>query len=271
MARSARRSYGDASVTARQGDIHPAAAWGKLRQAIVACGACPRLVAHRQRIAAEKRASYREWDYWGRPVPSFGDPKARLLVVGLAPAAHGANRTGRMFTGDRSGEWLYDALYRAGFASQPSSVRRGDGLELYDARISAIVRCAPPENLPSRQEIGACRPFLEEEIRLLRRLRVVVCLGGLALQGLLEAWRGIGGSLERPRPVFRHAGVHRLPDGPWLLLSYHPSQQNTFTGRLTRRMLRGVFRQARRLIDRESGYHASVVGDPHRRRGPSAG
>jgi uracil-DNA glycosylase family 4 len=238
------------SISRRQ--VGPGSTWKTLRDAIVECVACPRLVAHRQRIAAEKRASYRDWAYWGRPVPSFGDVRARLLIVGLAPAAHGANRTGRMFTGDRSGDWLYDALHRTGFANQASSVRRGDGLRLRDARISAIARCAPPENLPSREEIGRCRGFLIEEIRLLDRLRVVVCLGGLALQGWLEAWRASGGSIERPRPVFRHAAVYRLPDGPWLLLSYHPSQQNTFTGRLTRRMLRDVFRQARRLVERDS-------------------
>ena len=229
----------------------PGATWAGLRRAIVTCAACPRLVAHRRRVAVEKRASFRDWRYWGRPVPSLGDPAARLLLVGLAPAAHGANRTGRMFTGDRSGEWLFEALHRAGFASQPASIRRGDGLTLYDARVSAIVRCAPPGNLPTQQEIAACRRFLEEEIRLLRRVRIVVCLGGLALRGWLEAWRGVGGTTDRPRPVFRHGAVYRLPNGPWLLLSYHPSQQNTFTGRLTRRMLRDVFRRARRLLDAE--------------------
>jgi len=232
------------------GDRSPA--WGTLREAVIGCRACPRLVAHRERVAVQKRASFREWDYWGWPVPSFGDPGARLLVVGLAPAAHGANRTGRMFTGDRSGDWLFDALHWAGFASQASSVHRRDGLRLDDARISAIVRCAPPKNLPDRLEIGRCRGFLVEEFRLLRRLRVVVCLGALAFHGWLQAWRAAGGSIGRPRPVFRHAAVHRLPDGPWLLLSYHPSQQNTFTGRLTRRMLRDVFRRARRLLELES-------------------
>jgi uracil-DNA glycosylase family 4 len=235
-------------------ELQPGVAWGTLRRAIIGCTACPRLVAHRRRVAIEKRAGYREWHYWGRPVPGFGDRRARLLIVGLAPAAHGANRTGRMFTGDRSGEWLFDALYRTGFANQPGSIRRGDGLKLHDARISAIVRCAPPQNLPSRAETAACRRFLEEELRLLRDVRVVVCLGALALRGLLDAWRGVGGSIPVPSPAFRHAAVHRLPQGPWLLLSYHPSQQNTFTGRLTRRMLRDVFRRARRLIDAESGY-----------------
>lgn len=225
------------------------ASWAELRADIVACARCPRLVRHRERIALEKRASFRHCRYWGRPVPSFGDRGARLLVVGLAPAAHGANRTGRMFTGDRSGEWLCDALWRAGFANQGMSHDRGDGLRLRATRITAIVRCAPPENLPTPAEIAACRPYLQEEIRLLRHLRVVVGLGVLALKGFLDAWCGLGGSVGPRRPAFGHGALYRLPQGPWLLLSYHPSQQNTFTGRLTRPMLRGIFRHARRLID----------------------
>jgi uracil-DNA glycosylase family 4 len=221
--------------------------WAALRRAVTACEACPRLVRHRERIARVKRASYRTWTYWGRPLPSFGDPSARLLIVGLAPAAHGANRTGRMFTGDRSGEWLYDALHRAGFANQSVSTHRGDGLVLRGARISAIARCAPPGNLPTRAEIGRCRGFLQTEIVLLRDLRVVVTLGGVARRGFLDAWAGLGRDIGRRRPVLRHGERIRLPGGVWLLHSYHPSQQNTFTGRLTRPMLRGVFRQARRL------------------------
>jgi uracil-DNA glycosylase family 4 len=224
--------------------------WTDLRRSIIACRRCPRLVAYRERVAREKRAQYRDWTYWGRPVPSFGDPRARLLVVGLAPAAHGGNRTGRVFTGDRSGDWLYDALHRAGFATQPTSTDRRDGLRLADAVVTAIVRCAPPGNAPTRTEVARCRPYLEREIELLvPRLRVVVALGQVALRGVLDAWRGLGRSAGRPRPAFRHGAVYRLPDaGPWLIVSYHPSQQNTFTGKLTRRMLRGIFRRARRLL-----------------------
>jgi uracil-DNA glycosylase family 4 len=230
--------------------------WSALRRSVITCRRCPRLVSHRERVAHEKRAQYRDWTYWGRPVPAFGDARARLLVVGLAPAAHGGNRTGRVFTGDRSGDWLYDALHRAGFANQPTSVDRRDGLRLDDALVTAIVRCAPPGNAPTRVEIAACRGYLQREIELLSRLRVVVVLGQLALRGFLEAWRGLGRPLGPRRPAFRHGAVHRLPEGgPWLLVSYHPSQQNTFTGKLTRPMLRGVFRRARGLLahDRAAG------------------
>ena len=222
--------------------------WAAIRRSVVDCRKCPRLVRHRERIAREKRASYRQWSYWGRPLPSFGDPSARILIVGLAPAAHGANRTGRMFTGDRSGDWLYDALYQAGFASQASSTRRGDGLRLQDARITAVVRCAPPANLPTRTEERRCRAYLQQEILLLRRLQVVVTLGGVALRGFLDAWAGLGRPYGPRRPQLRHAQRFQLPGGVWVLHSYHPSQQNTFTGRLTRPMLRGVFRQARGLL-----------------------
>ncbi len=223
--------------------------WAALRVAVERCRACPRLVQHRERVAREKRRQYQDVTYWGRPVPGFGDALARVLVVGLAPAAHGANRTGRMFTGDRSGDWLYDALHAAGFANRPRSVRRGDGLRLRDVRITAVVRCAPPGNLPTRAEMTRCRGYLHTEIGLLGpRLRVVVALGGVALRGFLDAWGELDLEVRRPRPVFRHGGVYRLPSGPWLLTSYHPSQQNTFTGRLTRRMLRDVFRRARRLL-----------------------
>jgi uracil-DNA glycosylase family 4 len=222
--------------------------WADLRRDLLACEKCPRLVAHRQRIATEKRASFRDWTYWGRPVPSLGDRQARLLVVGLAPAAHGANRTGRMFTGDRSGDWLFDAMFRSGFANQAGSVHRRDALRLHDARIAAVAHCAPPANTPTREEILACQPYLRAELQLLRHLKVVVVLGGVALRGFVDAWRAIPWQLDS-RPAFGHGRVERLPGGRWLVVSYHPSQQNTFTGRLTRPMLRGVFRTARRLLE----------------------
>lgn len=205
-------------------------------------------MAHREEVARSKRRQFRDEPYWGRPVPGFGDHAARLLIVGLAPAAHGANRTGRMFTGDRSGDWLYAALHATGFANQPTSARRDDGLALRDAYISAIARCAPPANKPTPEEIASCRPFLVRELALLSRLRVVVCLGGLALDGFLRAWATAGRALPSPRPRFGHAAECALPGGVILLCSYHPSQQNTFTGRLTRPMLESVFTRAHSLL-----------------------
>lgn len=220
----------------------------RLQATIVACRACPRLVRHRERVAATKVRRYRDWEYWGRPVPPFGDPAARLLVVGLAPAAHGGNRTGRIFTGDRSGDWLFAALHRFGFANQPTSTHRGDGLTLRDCYVTAAVRCAPPGNRPSRAELTRCRPYLVEELRLLDRVRVVVALGSIALAAYLEARRALGQAVPVPRPAFRHGAAHRLPGGPVLITSYHPSQQNTLTGRLTRPMFDRVFARARRLL-----------------------
>ncbi len=199
-------------------------------------------------MGCEKVARFRAWTYWARPVPGFGDPAARLLVVGLAPAAHGANRTGRMFTGDESGNWLYAALHRAGFASQPVSRERDDGLRLTDAFITAIVRCAPPANRPAPPEIATCRRWLLGELALLPRLEVVVALGKVAHDGFLAAARARGAALPRPLPRFAHGAEHRLASGLVLLSSYHPSQQNTFTGKLTRRMLDAVFARARALI-----------------------
>jgi uracil-DNA glycosylase family 4 len=219
-----------------------------LNERIVQCRRCPRLVAHRETIAREKRRQFRDWEYWGRPVPGFGDRRARLLIVGLAPAAHGANRTGRMFTGDRSGDWLYAAMHATGFANQPTSRDRDDGLELRDAFISAVARCAPPDNKPTPEETAACRSYLVEEIERLDRVRVVLALGQIALNGFLAAWSESGRSVPRPRPKFGHAATSRLDDRTWLVTSYHPSQQNTFTGRLTRPMLEDVFRQANQLI-----------------------
>jgi uracil-DNA glycosylase family 4 len=200
-------------------------------------------------VAGERVARFRDWDYWGRPVPGFGDARARLLVVGLAPAAHGGNRTGRIFTGDESGNWLYRALHAAGFANQPTSVRRDDGLVLADAYVTAIARCAPPANKPTPAEIAACRSFLREELALLDGLRVVVVLGKIAHDGFLAAERARGTAVARPAPRFAHGAEHRLASGLVLLCSYHPSQQNTFTGRLTRPMLDAVFQRARRIVD----------------------
>jgi uracil-DNA glycosylase family 4 len=214
-----------------------------LNAATIACRRCPRLVAWREQVAQERRAAYATEEYWGRPVPGFGDPAARLLVVGLAPAAHGANRTGRMFTGDRSGDWLYRALHRAGFASQPGSRHRDDGLELGDAYVTAAVRCAPPLNRPTGVERDACRPWLEREMGLLTGIRVVVALGGFAFDQMLRVLVSSGGSIPSPRPRFGHGKVVSAA-GLTLIGSYHPSQQNTFTGRLTEEMLDQVFATA---------------------------
>lgn len=219
-----------------------------LHQRIAHCTRCPRLVTYRQVVAKTKRRQYRDWTYWGRPVPGFGDASARLLVLGLAPAAHGGNRTGRVFTGDRSGDWLYEALYRYGFANQPHSVRRGDGLSLADCYVGAVVRCAPPANKPLPQEFEACRPFVMEELRLLKRVVVVVALGKIAFDHYLKAGRSLGYPVRTPAPRFGHGVVYRLPWGVTLIGSYHPSQQNTFTGKLTRPMFHAVFRKARKLL-----------------------
>jgi uracil-DNA glycosylase family 4 len=205
---------------------------------IVACRACPRLVAWREEVAREKRAAFRDETYWGRAVPGFGDPRARIVLVGLAPAAHGANRTGRVFTGDRSGEWLYRALHRAGLARLPVSTHRDDGQELVDAYITAAVRCAPPANKPTPAERETCRPFLERELAALCEARVYVALGAFAY----EALAGVIGL--RPRPRFGHGVEAPLADGRTVLCSFHPSQQNTFTGRLTEDMLDAVFERA---------------------------
>ena len=216
---------------------------------IGACRRCPRLVEHRELVSRVKVRRFRESSYWGRGVPSFGDPAAALLIVGLAPAAHGANRTGRMFTGDRSGDWLYQALHRFGFASQPESVGRGDGLELVNAYVSAVVHCAPPGNKPSRDELEACRPYLVQEIETMPRLRVVLALGRVAFDGFVRAWLHAGHALPTPKPRFGHGSRSRLNDGVTLYGSYHPSQQNTFTGRLTRRMFHGVFRRIEKELE----------------------
>jgi uracil-DNA glycosylase family 4 len=209
---------------------------------VIVCRKCPRLVEWRERVATEKTARFADQEYWGRPVPGFGDPAARILVVGLAPAAHGGNRTGRIFTGDRSGDFLFRSMYRTGLANQPTSVSRDDGLRLLGSYVAAVNRCAPPGNRPTPLERDACLPFLEREIATLRRLRVVVALGAFAWDGALRAMSGLGYRV-RPRPAFGHAAEASV--GPYALLGcFHPSQQNTFTGKLTEPMLDAVFERA---------------------------
>jgi uracil-DNA glycosylase family 4 len=220
-----------------------------LQREVIACQRCPRLRAHCEEVARTRRRAYRDQEYWGRPVPSFGDPRARLLIVGLAPGAHGSNRTGRMFTGDGSGNFLYRVLHATGFASQPDSVSRDDGLQLRDAYITAAGRCAPPGNKPTVGELRNCRPYLEREIDLLDRVRVVVALGRVAFDSYLSVLRDRGHIASRNSYLFGHNRVHRLGDGlPVLISSYHPSQQNTSTGKLTEAMLRAVFKKAASLV-----------------------
>jgi uracil-DNA glycosylase family 4 len=223
------------------------AALAALGRRIAACRACPRLVRHREAAAAAPPRRYQGARYWARPLPGFGDPGARILLVGLAPAAHGGNRTGRMFTGDRSGDFLFRALWAAGLASRPASRHPGDGLRLRGAYITAAVRCAPPANRPTPGEMERCRPYLEAELALLPRVRVVVALGRVGWDAYLRARRARGLALPRPQPRFGHGAVVPLPEGVRLVGSFHPSQQNTFTGRLTAAMLGAVLRRARRL------------------------
>jgi uracil-DNA glycosylase family 4 len=231
----------------------PAAAGnGKLAELawrLAECRRCPRLVRHREAVAADPPKRHRGEQYWARPLAGFGDPAARVILMGLAPAAHGGNRTGRMFTGDRSGDWLFRALHDAGFANQPSSVRAGDGLALRDAYITATIRCAPPANKPTPAEIARCQPFLLEELRLLDRVRVVVALGKIGWDAYLRSRRAMGLGVPRPLPRFGHGARATMPDGIALIGTFHPSQQNTFTGKLTRPMLLAVFNEARRLAE----------------------
>ena len=214
----------------------------KLNAQIIACRACPRLVEWREQVAREKRKAYRDHDYWGKPVPGFGDPHARLLVVGLAPGAHGSNRTGRQFTGDASGGFLYPALFRAGFASQPDSFARDDGLELRDMYITSSGRCAPPGNKPTTEELDNCQPFLEREIQILQP-KVIVALGRIAFERVLRIYSARSNGWK-----FAHGAIFQLPDGTHLLCSYHPSQQNTLTGKLTVAMFDEIWKKAKSLL-----------------------
>jgi uracil-DNA glycosylase family 4 len=218
-----------------------------LNREIIACRRCPRLVAHREQMARQKRRAYRQETYWGRPVPSWGDPSARVLLVGLAPGAHGSNRTGRMFTGDGSADFLTPALFRAGFANQPASVDAADGLRLDDVYITAVVHCAPPDNKPLPKEVLRCRPYFSAHLAGLPRLQVVIALGRIAFRGVLETLRAEGHSLPSPRPRFSHGAESSFPAFT-LLASYHPSRQNTQTGRLTPAMFDRVFLRARELL-----------------------
>jgi len=220
-----------------------------LEREITDCSKCPRLVHYRESVARIKRRAYRDWTYWGRPVPAFGDPQARLVIIGLAPAAHGANRTGRMFTGDRSGDFLYEQLYRAGFANQPQSKRADDGLILKNVLISAAVRCAPPDNKPLPEEIRNCLPYLERELELIRP-RAILALGAIALHTYLDLLKRQGAIASRAAFPFAHGAIFSLPGNlPRLFAAYHPSQQNTQTGRLTPAMFARVLKQIRKFMD----------------------
>ena len=218
-----------------------------LNKRIVACELCPRLRAHSAEVARVRRRAYADWEYWGRPVPSFGDEKTRVLALGLAPGAHGSNRTGRMFTGDGSGDFLFPVLHAAGFASQPTATSRDDGMKLTGLRISAVAHCAPPGNEPAIEELRNCASWLDEEMRLLKNLRVVVCLGRIAFDGLLAHRARTGKLTSRRGLVFAHGAEYELPGGLIAIASYHPSLQNTNTGKLTREMLLKVFKRARKL------------------------
>lgn len=237
------------AVTKRGPRLRTVRTLAEVQAAVVRCQRCPRLRAHCRTIARQKKREFRDWTYWGKPVPGFGDPAARLLIVGLAPAAHGGNRTGRVFTGDSSGDWLYEALHRHGFANQPTSVSRDDGLTLTDCYISASARCAPPDNKPTPQELDRCRPFLEAELELLRNVRVVVTLGRIGHENWLKAagwWTRLA---PRERPLFGHGVETAMLDGTMVIASFHPSRQNTNTGRITRPMWHAVFARARDLVE----------------------
>jgi uracil-DNA glycosylase family 4 len=220
-----------------------------LNAEIVGCTRCPRLVEYRERIAREKRRAYRDCEYWGKPVPGFGDPEARVMILGLAPGAHGSNRTGRPFTGDASGKFMYPVLYETGFANQPNATDRDDGLQLTDLFITAAVRCAPPDNKPLPQELANCAPYLDREAEGLKRLKVVVALGKIGFDAYLNFAKRRGLITTKQPYVFRHGAGYRMPDGKTLLASYHPSNQNTQTGKLTRAMFMGIFKEARNLAD----------------------
>ena len=218
-----------------------------LNALVVACERCPRLRAHCTEVARARRRAYTDWEYWGRPVPSFGDPDAQVLALGLAPGAHGSNRTGRPFTGDGSGDFLYPVLYEAGFASHPRAISRDDGMKLTGLWITSVVRCAPPGNKPSPEELRNCAPWVDKEMALLKNLRVVVCLGRIAFDGLLAQEQRRGAAIIRSNYNFAHAAEYTLPSGLKAIASYHPSLQNTNTGKLTRPMFLQVFKRARQL------------------------
>lgn len=220
----------------------------ELNRQIISCTRCPRLVAHREEIARKKRRMYLDWDYWGKPVPGFGDESARVLILGLAPAAHGANRTGRMFTGDGSSDWLLRALHKYGFSNKASSRHREDGLVLTDVYITASLRCAPPANKPLAHELANCRPYLQTEFDILRRVQIVVALGKIAFDSYLAACTDLGQMVPSPRPRFGHSTTYSLSPDTTLIGSYHPSRQNTQTGKLTREMFDGIWEKARRLL-----------------------
>jgi uracil-DNA glycosylase family 4 len=223
----------------------------RIRQEIVSCTRCPRLIEHCQKIGREKRRAYRDWEYWAKPVPGWGDPNAEMLILGLAPGAHGSNRTGRPFTGDGSGHFLYRILHSTGFASQPTSSHRDDGLELKNAFITAAVHCAPPANKPTPDEIAACAPHMENEIQALKRMKLVVVLGKIAFDAYLNFLKRQGKLKTKAGFTFAHGASYPLPDGRTLLCAYHPSLQNTLTGKLTEKMLVDVFRKAQKLLARD--------------------
>ena len=221
-----------------------------LNREVVACTRCPRLVAYRERVAREKRRAYRDWEYWGKPVPGFGDPQARVLIMGLAPGAHGSNRTGRPFTGDASGNFMYPVLHETGFASQPTATDRDDGMKLHDLYITAAVRCAPPDNKPLPEELKECSHFLDRELAGLADVKVVVALGKIGFDAYLNYLKRRGLLASKKGYDFRHGASYRMADGRVLLASYHPSNQNTQTGKLTRKMFMEIFKQAAKLADR---------------------
>jgi uracil-DNA glycosylase family 4 len=221
-----------------------------LNREVIACTLCPRLVAYREKVAREKRRAYRDCEYWGKPVPGFGDPNARVLVLGLAPGAHGSNRTGRPFTGDASGKFMYPVLYETGFSNQPNATHRDDGLRLKDLYITAAARCAPPKNKPLPQELANCAPYLDREMDGLKKLKVVVALGRIGFDAYLNYLKRRGQLPSRKPYRFQHGATYKMPDGKILLASYHPSNQNTQTGKLTRPMFVRVFKEAAGLADR---------------------
>jgi len=221
-----------------------------LQDTVVRCHKCPRLVAYLKEVSKRKPKRFRDWDYWSKPLPSFGDPDARVLIIGLAPAANGGNRTGRMFTGDRSGEWLFNALYQFGFANQPNSLRRDDGFELDDCYITATIRCAPPKNKPLPEEIENCRPYFLKELNLLKNIEVLVPLGQIAFTQTLRLLRQKG--LGIPPLAFGHGKIYPLPTGQAIITTYHPSQQNTQTGKLTRPMFHQIFKMVKKKLEIES-------------------